>query len=364
MAYIPGIDISEHQGAVDAHALGVAGIRHAIVRCADPARGHVPGHPPDGPVDPFYVSNVQSLREAGVPTDTYVYTRPSMERPATAAARYAAWARLVDEPGRLWLDFEGDPGLDPMSLALWALELVARLELDGSALGIYTNRWWDTHVDAAADELARLPLWHASYPFSEMTPPVPDEWETWAMRRPPVIARPWREAGEPWAIWQFTSSGTLVPGHGLDCNLVDPTLFTKDKPLPTPEVDVPICVPEWSSTTDPEGLRWEHYTLDGNLFSAWYGAPLPADSGAEQNQFLPVRTIDLTVALQGQKAFGPVMLNAGRLVGVYRQDGAPYFWATGREDPAPTPQPGIDEEALILRAAEVARQDIAVRLAR
>lgn len=358
---IPAVDLSEFQGQIDADALAALGIQHAIVRCADPAR--------QPPPDPYYQGNTGRCRQAGIPTDAYVFVRAAKGSPADEADRYTSWAETVDQPGRLWLDVEGgtEGPLWPEELADWLVNLVDELERLGwrDRLGIYTNdSYWRPHVAPTADVLGRLPLWVATYPY-DASPGLPQDWEAFLGGAPqPVIPSPWRTVG--WVGWQFSSSWDGIPGHRCDVNLFLPDfLQAKSKPL-TQETSVGIWIPNWAQETTPG--RVEHYELlaDGHHLIAWNGAQLHDPGHPDQPHPGLLQGPDGLV-LNLEDFYGPGPYGG---VGGFGRPGDPSFCVvangaacfklpTGRTEPMPPVlAPSVDLPSI----SQYVRKDIATRI--
>ncbi len=179
---VDGVDVSEHQGAVDWRAVRASGPRFAIARVGVGSRA-----------DATFARNWHGMREAGLIRGAYLYVVPEQDIAAQAALLVSAVGRLG--PGELpaALDVEKPPpGVPPPAVYTARLaDLVARVSVGtGRPPMIYTgSHYWTRWV--GSDAFASLPLWHAQY----------------ASVRCPGIAAPWRE----WRLWQVSESGR-VPG--------------------------------------------------------------------------------------------------------------------------------------------------------
>lgn len=271
---VPSVDISEWQGAVDGGHLAAVGIRHVIVRCCD-----------GGHFDPYYEANVQRCADAGLSVDTYAFVRSAHGSPVSEAQLYHGFASRA-ETHRLWLDCEGGTeGAD--DLAGWLTALVERLEDLGwrDRLGIYTNAaWWNPHVSPEGNGLGRLPWWVATYPTMQVPPADARDWEGWVARfRTPQLARPWSD----YVGWQFSSSGTQVPGRRVDCNLFDEAFLYPPKSgpnVPTVEVapmyDPPIAnQPIVAACAGPGGKGALVLCADGGILIFGDAPVKPAGAG-------------------------------------------------------------------------------------
>jgi hypothetical protein len=151
------------------------------------------------------------------------------------------------------------------------------------------------------------------------------------------------KAWTTWTMWQFSSSGGVIPSRRVDCNLRDPSML---KSHPTPVVEDPVsnaCPCPWADPVDPEGLLYPHYEWDPPFFRAWYKAPIDGDFGQTPGPLgLPYVEIDTTGWLAGHaKSRGPFVTEDWTKVCVYRDDGVALVYPTGQHRPAPAP-PVID----------------------
>jgi hypothetical protein len=145
-----------------------------------------------------------------------------------------------------WPDHENFWGAGPCPLPpngydQWVWDHSAALDdILQTRSGIYTGQsHWNSYVRSARHGFR--PLWQARYPYGRTPAPgmptpdldhFPDDWEDWAMRRPPTPPVGWNQ----WDGWQFSSAG---PGqlYGASSDGLDLCLFrldTEDAEL-TPE---------------------------------------------------------------------------------------------------------------------------------
>lgn len=178
---VDGIDVSEHQGAVDWSAVRASGRRFAIARVGLGSRA-----------DTTFARNWEGMRAAGLLRGAYLYVLPEQDPVAQATLLVRAVGRLG--PGDLppALDVEKmPPGVPPPSVYAARLAvIVARVrEGTGREPMIYTGaHYWPRWVQSEA--FAALPLWHPQY----------------AEVRCPSIAHPWRA----WAFWQTSERGRVA----------------------------------------------------------------------------------------------------------------------------------------------------------
>ncbi len=192
---VEGIDVSEHQGAVDWSAVRASGRRFAIARVGLGSRA-----------DATFARNWAGMRAAGLLRGAYLYVLPEQDPIAQATLLVRAVGRLG--PGDLppALDVEKmPPGVPPPSVYAARLAVLVEKVREGTGREpmIYTGaHYWPRWVQSEA--FAALPLWHPQY----------------AEVRCPSIAHPWRA----WAFWQTSERGR-VPGVRT---LVDLDVFNGD----------------------------------------------------------------------------------------------------------------------------------------
>jgi GH25 family lysozyme M1 (1,4-beta-N-acetylmuramidase) len=188
-SFVPGIDVSYHQGAIDWGRVAAAGKRFAFVRAS---AGTLTA-------DTAYATNHAGARAAGLAVGSYHFGNP--DATANDAQNEARWfaQQATFESGDLVpvLDLEVSNGLGAAALTTWAQTWLAEVEAaTGVRPMIYTNpNFWSTSM-GATDWFARngYGIWVA-------------HWTTAA--QPSVPAGNW--AGNGWTFWQHSSTGT-VPG--------------------------------------------------------------------------------------------------------------------------------------------------------
>lgn len=236
--YMPGIDVSHHQGSIDWTKVAESGQRYVFQKATEGATI----------TDPTYGTNRAGAGAASIPFGAYHFAF------AQGGTISAAQADAVSEanhflsvaqpaPGDLVpvLDLEKNPeGMPPRRLKAWTQAWLDHVE---SALGVkplvYTNpNFWETQLNNTETfALQGFPLWIAHY-TSAASPRVPGT--NWG--------------GQGWAFWQYTSCSS-VPGIAgcVDANRypgVDLTPYVipgAPEPEPTPE---PAVAP--SNTAPPE----------------------------------------------------------------------------------------------------------------
>ncbi|MGH2923833.1 MAG: glycoside hydrolase family 25 protein [Solirubrobacterales bacterium] len=203
----PGIDVSRFQETIDWAQVRGAGIGFAFVQASRGSGADCAVVPESCGADPYWAYNYATAKANGVRVGPYHRAFVGDSGGAGVAADAAAEAEvfiaavratggLVRGDVRPALDVETPfAGLTPKQLAKWVRVWVKRVR---RALGarpvIYTNATsWRATGDTREFARSRHPLWVAN----------------WNVRRPAIPARNW--AGKGWAVWQWTSSGS-VPG--------------------------------------------------------------------------------------------------------------------------------------------------------
>ena len=188
-AYLDGIDVSYHQGAIDWGRVADAGKQYAFVRAT---AGTLTA-------DVAYETNRAGAHAAGIVVGSYHFGNP--DSAANDALNEARWfvQNATVESGDLVpvLDLEVSNGLGAAALTTWATTWLTEVE---SATGvrplIYTTpNFWSSSM-ANTDWFARngYRVWVA-------------HWTTAA--QPTVPAANWADQG--WTFWQHASTGS-VPG--------------------------------------------------------------------------------------------------------------------------------------------------------
>lgn len=181
-----GIDVSNHQAAVNFRAVRAAGYRFAYVKATEG----------EGFVDTLLPAHVAAARAAGVKVGAYHFLRPRPGRTGGAEADdFVRQLRAVAP-----LDLRPACDVEVTSLSPAATEIYVEQFLDAvqAATGdrplIYTYPYF-IHPWRSAHEAG---LWIADY----------------RGRKAPEIPGPWPR----WLIWQYSSSGQ-VPGVGGHCDV-------------------------------------------------------------------------------------------------------------------------------------------------
>jgi len=208
-AMIDGIDVSYWQGAIDWSPVAGDGKRFAVIRGGD---GRFR--------DPRRVEYARAASRAGLIINAYHFLRwqiPAAEMADICRESYDEVQTPAGQKGRLWLDAEDtDPG--PKSLG-WLKAVIAGL--GDIRLGIYTGAWWWNPAIPASHGLGDLPLWFAHYPQENTIHSDPTESGV-----APVLPNGW----EKWAIWQYSSTGTVAGiGSWVDLNVAQDGVFDEEE---------------------------------------------------------------------------------------------------------------------------------------
>ena len=189
-AYVDGIDVSYHQGAIDWPQVAVAGKRFAFIRAT---AGTLTA-------DTAYWTNRSGAQAAGLAVGSYHFANP--DTALNDAGNEASWflrnAAIASGDLVPVLDFETSNGLDAASLTTWAQTWLSQVTAaTGVRPIIYTTPTFWSRSMADTDWFARngySVLWIAHWTMAS---------------QPAVPAGGW--AGNGWSFWQHSSSGT-VPG--------------------------------------------------------------------------------------------------------------------------------------------------------
>lgn len=180
--FLPGIDVSHHQQAVDWPAIAASGIHFSFIKATEGASF----------VDPRFASNWQGASHAGIVRGAYHFFHPGDSVTAQADLFLKTVVRL--EPGDLppVLDLEAAqewiaiPPADRVALALTWLEAVEKA-MEVRPI-VYLSAAFVTNILQNPAALAQYPLWLALY----------------TNQPSPIVPKPWNE----WAFWQYTQTGT------------------------------------------------------------------------------------------------------------------------------------------------------------
>ena len=179
-----GVDISEHNGAVDFAALTQAGVKFAILRL-----GY--GSDYTSQDDAQFVQNVRKAEAAGMPWGAYLYSYAKDASMAQSEARHAL--RLLQ--GRkplygVWYDVE-DSQIAGADLVATCQTFCAAMEAAGLYAGIYASLSWLT---------------------TKLNSPQLDPYDKWVAQWNSACTYP-----KPYGIWQYTDR-LAIGGQVFDGN--------------------------------------------------------------------------------------------------------------------------------------------------
>ena len=186
---LEGIDVSRWQASIDWTQVAAAGKAFAIIKASQGTSY----------TDPYYATNHNGARAAGLRTGAYHFAEPDAT-PNDAileADHFVSTLGLLKGDLTPALDLEGTQVLGVAALQAWVIswlgEVTAKL---GVRPMIYTspNFWKNSMGDTSAlADAGYTTLWVAH----------------WGVTSPTVPAKNW--GGHGWTFWQYTSSGS-VPG--------------------------------------------------------------------------------------------------------------------------------------------------------
>lgn len=212
--YLPGIDLSRYNGAVDWRAVKDAGVKFAFVKATEST---------SYPYTQYYVDNRAAAAKAHVALGAYHYARPSGGTAKAIAADGKAEADyFIDvaapKPGDLLpvLDMESSGGLSTAELQDWTWaflnEVVARIHEKPI---IYSGNFWIEHMGNTTE--------YADAGFKFLWVP---HYTTASSPRMPAMN--W--GGYGWTFWQYTDCGHVAGITGcVDLDRYNGTLLTRVK---------------------------------------------------------------------------------------------------------------------------------------
>ncbi len=253
--FVPVIDVSHHQGALDLARAARAGVAGVMCRAGNGRHG-----------DDRFASNVAAARAAGLPVGAYWFCNPKADADGGAQANRAAAviARTgvpLDLPMMLDIEwYQGESGSNPVlsgpPLAAWLRSCVQAVQVaTGRPPIVYSSAtYWNNWV--GADDFGHLDIILARYPVYSLKgakPPAPPGWSDWAFgkaKRGPALPMGWRA----WAGWQFSAGfNQQGPAYGaasrdLDLNVVRGDAWSRwtgsPRALATPAGAAPAIDPQ------------------------------------------------------------------------------------------------------------------------
>jgi GH25 family lysozyme M1 (1,4-beta-N-acetylmuramidase) len=178
------VDVSTWQGNIDWNAVKAAGVTFAWIKATEGI----------GFVDPKFAQNWQAIKAAGIPRGAYYFSRPDLSGDYIAESQFFLDTVKPERGDRLAMDLEVGGG-NLNNFAYQSLKHIRDITGIPPFLYTYLSFVFQSLTEPALNE---FPLWLADYTTSEPTPPSPFT---------------------QIALWQYTSSGTIVgiPGR-VDLN--------------------------------------------------------------------------------------------------------------------------------------------------
>lgn len=188
MSVVGGIDVSDHQGAVDWAAVSGAGIQFALAKATEG----------EDFIAKTFAANWAGMQDTGIVRGAYHFFRP-VDDPQVQADHFLHTVQLGPSDLPAALDLEARDSVDPGTIVLRAGEW---LDIVRNATGrtplVYTSpSFWETL--GAPRGFSDYPLWIAHYGRS--SPTIPRGWSTYT-------------------LWQYTSTGSISGIRGnVDLNI-------------------------------------------------------------------------------------------------------------------------------------------------
>lgn len=189
-ATTPGIDVSNHQGAINWTSVRNAGIQFAFIKASEGTTY----------LDPRFDTNYVASYNAGVIRGAYHFALPDRSTGAVQANFLASNGGAWSADSRTLpaaLDLEGNPygaacyGKTQAAMRTWVSDFLNtyRSRTGRHAVIYTTTSWWTSCTGNWSGPWANSPLWIARWASAPGTLP----------------------AGAPfWTFWQYTSSGSVT----------------------------------------------------------------------------------------------------------------------------------------------------------
>lgn len=249
MSHIIGIDVSEHNGAIDWAKVKSSGVSFAIIRC-----GYGKKSKSTCTVDRYWTQNINGAHAAGIPIGVYFFTYAVTKEDAEAEA---AFVRNLIDPYKSWItlpvyyDFEYDTvsaasakgvSLGKQHFNSFTVAFCEYMKAAGYTPGTYYNLdYYNRMVDM--NLVGGYSQWYAQYSSAPSS----------------------RVSG--YDMWQYGSDGSINGMTGrVDMNVADSSFLTKYQPNKYEEKWVSNSVGVWYQHEDGSYTKngWEY--IDGY----WY----------------------------------------------------------------------------------------------
>ncbi|MGG2141496.1 glycoside hydrolase family 25 protein [Symbiopectobacterium sp. RP] len=196
-----GIDVSKWQGAIDWEEVAESGVKHAFIKMTEGGTY----------VDPKFVENWNNAKLANINVNCYHYFRALSSTPQEQfnnIKKVLSSVGFDSTKNSLAIDVEKsrNEAATPEQMADNLHSLLSFLskdsELSCQATFIYCSpSYWDSGVKWDKYDFSIYPLWIAN-------------WNVEA----PHLPLTWKNAGQSWSWWQYSSKGKI---SGITENVVD-----------------------------------------------------------------------------------------------------------------------------------------------
>jgi len=191
--WMPGIDVSNHQGAIDWNFVAQSGVQFAFIKATEGGTYQ----------DRFYDQNIRGARAAGIVAGPYHFFRPKgpVKLQIENFLKVVGKTERADLPPALDLEVPNDWGHFKVPQRVEMIcEFLSSIK---TALGrnpiIYMSASFSEDVLSESPALSGYPLWVAHHT------PAPKPW----------VPKPWTH----WTFWQHTDKGTINGINGaVDLN--------------------------------------------------------------------------------------------------------------------------------------------------
>ena len=159
-----GVDVSQHQGAIDWQRVKDAGVEFAIIRVGN--RGTSEGAIS---LDEQFKDNMAGAAAAGIDIGVYFFSQAVTEDEAREEARFVlTWIENYDLKYPVYYDWEDvawearTDGMDPVTLTACAKAFCGEIAAAGYRAGLYFNQRFG-YQEFNLSELQEYTFWLASY---------------------------------------------------------------------------------------------------------------------------------------------------------------------------------------------------------
>jgi len=241
-----GIDVSKHNGVINWQQVKNAGIQFAILRIGYGMY--------DSQKDVQFENNYKGATSVGIPVGVYIYSyAKSIAEAETEANCVIKWlnGRKLQLPVYFDIEDKTQQNIDKAKLNDMCIAFCNKIEKAGYWAGIYSNKYWATSIISGAELGKRYTYWIAQY-SNQCT------------------------YNGPYAIWQYTSSGTVNGINGrVDMNKMTQDIIqgglSKPSPAPTKksneEIAEEVLADKWG-TKDTKPTRKERLEAAGYNYQA------------------------------------------------------------------------------------------------